>query len=381
MKQLRLKTVLAAILAGIFISLLAIQVIPASATFGIVAPPAPAFSVHSPLPPKKTSTGPARQVLVISIDGLRPDGITEARAPNLLALMRRGATATRAETIRPSVTLPSHTAMLTGLDFRRHGVVWNNYRPGHLLHPSVFSVAQEAGLSTAMLFAKDKFHFIANPAQVHWIHGPGIPRVIPKLEDVTRPDFKENVGPDASATRPAVSTTTSTKTEPPKKSDPAPKPTGPKLSTSADGLARAFQDQWPQAKYQLTFLHFGEPDGAGHGKGWMTRAYLESILKVDAALGKILKTLEDAGEADATAILITADHGGLGKNHYTRSQPDLPENVRIPWICVGPGVPPGTVINRPIRTMDTAPTALRFLGLPAPEGIDGAAVGEVFTDN
>jgi len=379
------KTVLAALLAGAFISLLVFRAILVEAEFVppfFIAPPAAGVSYHSELPPWKAAPGIARHVLIISVDGMRPDGITAAQAPNLLSLLQRGAHATHAETVRPSITLPSHTAMLTGLDFKNHGVVWNNYRPGHIAHPTVFSIARDAGLSTAMLFAKDKFHFLANPEQVHWIYGPGIPKVIQRLEDVTRPDFKENTGPDPSAPAPpkdAAAARAATLPRP----DSAPKPTAgnPKPSTSADGLARAFQAEWPEAKYQLTFIHFGEPDGAGHGRGWMGRTYLDAIVKVDAAIGKILQTLKDSGEEDATAIIVTADHGGLGRQHFLRAQPDTPENVLIPWICVGPGVDAGTVITRAIRTMDTTPTALRFLGLPVPDGIDGSVVREVFPDS
>jgi len=370
------QTALAALLAGVFISLIAFRAVVVEAEFDppfFLASPAVAISTHSDLPPPRTAPGIARHVLIISVDGMRPDGITAAQAPNLLWLMQRGAYGTHVETIRPSITLPSHTAMLTGLDFKNHGVVWNNFRPGHIEHPTVFSIAKEAGLSTAMLFAKDKFHFLANPDQVHWIYGPGIPKVIPRMEDVTRPDFRENTGPDPSASAAAKAAAVP-------KPEPAAKPGAPKLSSSADGIATAFQTEWPGAKYQLTFIHFGEPDGAGHGRGWMSRAYLDAILKVDGAIGKILQTLKDSGEEASTAIIVTADHGGLGRQHFFRAQPDTPENVSIPWICVGPGVPPGTVIPRLLRTMDTTPTALRFLGLPLPEGIDGRVVAEVFSD-
>ena len=98
----------------------------------------------SRLPP---APGPARakHVVIISIDGLRPDAIEEAPAPTLLRLIREGAYCPKAETIRPSITLPSHTAMLTGLDYSRHGVSWNNYRRGHIGHPTVFSVATQSG--------------------------------------------------------------------------------------------------------------------------------------------------------------------------------------------------------------------------------------------
>src|SRR5262245_29542499 len=115
-------------------------------------PEAPAL-----VPPKLTAAPPAHRaerVVVISVDGLRPDAIEKAPAPTLLRMIERGASCPTAETIRPSVTLPSHTSMLTGLDYRRHGVTWNNWRPGHIAHPTVFSVAAQAGLGTALFCAK-----------------------------------------------------------------------------------------------------------------------------------------------------------------------------------------------------------------------------------
>src|SRR5262245_36260715 len=65
-------------------------------------------------PPSKPRV---ERMIVISIDGLRPDAIDAADAKTLKALIARGAYCRKAQTIRPSITLPSHTSMLTGLDF------------------------------------------------------------------------------------------------------------------------------------------------------------------------------------------------------------------------------------------------------------------------
>src|SRR3990172_6441841 len=51
-----------------------------------------------PVPPK---------VLIISIDGLRPDGLLAADAPNIFALAQRGSYTWDAQTIYPPVSLPS----------------------------------------------------------------------------------------------------------------------------------------------------------------------------------------------------------------------------------------------------------------------------------
>jgi len=140
---------------------------------------------------------------------------------------------------------------------------------------------------------------------------------------------------------------------------------------------RAFAESWPAQKWPLTFVHFREADEAGHQKGWMGPEYLEGVKAVDRGLEKLLATIEKNGGFEKTALIITADHGGSGRTHYRWREPDRTENVTIPWICIGPGVPAGLKIDRVIHTYDTAPTALSFLGIGTPEGIDGKAVAEV----
>lgn len=55
-----------------------------------------------------------RNVVLVSIDGLRPDAISYFKATTLQRLIREGSSSMTARTIMPSTTLPSHTSMLTG---------------------------------------------------------------------------------------------------------------------------------------------------------------------------------------------------------------------------------------------------------------------------
>ena len=64
----------------------------------------------------------SRHVVVVSIDGLRPDAIETYGAATLQRLMREGSYTLSGSTIDPSKTLPSHTSMLTGQPPERHGV-------------------------------------------------------------------------------------------------------------------------------------------------------------------------------------------------------------------------------------------------------------------
>jgi membrane-anchored protein YejM (alkaline phosphatase superfamily) len=329
----------------------------------------PALHIGDPAPVAVlgAAPGPARaeRVIIISIDGLRPDAIEAAKAETLLSLIQKGAWGQHVETIRPSITLPSHTAMLTGLDFGHNPVVWNNYRSGYIPVPTVFSVAAQSKKSSAMLFSKDKFHYIANPACVNWVYGPPIPNKVPDKENyadatdrerlIKRDEAWEKLPPP---TKPGV-------------------PWAGNLWTSADQLAHAFNEAYPIAKWPVTFIHFREPDENGHMWGWMGAKYINGVKEVDKAIASILPTIEKMGGFGKIALIITADHGGSDRGHWKWNNQDKPENVTIPWICVGPKVPAGLKIERPLRTFDTMPTALAFLGIGAPEGIDGKAVAEV----
>ena len=86
---------------------------------------------------------------------------------------------------------------------------------------------------------------------------------------------------------------------------------------------------------------------------------------LDQQIGHFLERL--TAQADRPiAVLVTADHGGSGKNHTG----DLPENLEIPWIAWGDGVRAG-VDPGPVSILDTAPTLLALLGFPAPAGWAG----------
>ena len=117
------------------------------------------------------------RVAIISIDGLRPDAIQQAGAPNILALATRGAYSWRAQTILPSNTLPAHISMLTGYTPEEHGVTWDDYAParGQILVPTIFAVARSKGLRTGMVVGKEKFaHFRDTGACDTWtLAAPG----------------------------------------------------------------------------------------------------------------------------------------------------------------------------------------------------------------
>jgi len=109
----------------------------------------------------------AAPVLMISIDGLKPEYITQAdahgmRIPYLRTLLTNGTYAEGVVGIWPTVTYPSHTTLMTGVWPAEHGILNNqefdpfqkftggwNWYAAEIRVPTLWQVAHHAGLRTA----------------------------------------------------------------------------------------------------------------------------------------------------------------------------------------------------------------------------------------
>jgi predicted AlkP superfamily pyrophosphatase or phosphodiesterase len=280
---------------------------------------APALTAAPPLaaaPPPTLATPIADHVIILSEDGMRPDALLQARAPVHQLLMREGAYTLRARTIRQASTLPSHAAMLSGFDVAAHGLFWNSWRPerGFIKVPTVFSVAMNAGKNTAAFVGKRKLEHIAH-GSVTLFSRPGY--LCPKVVQQAAAYFKES--------RP-----------------------------------------------QIEFVHFSDPDEEGHAIGWMSEQQITAIGHADRCLGTLVEAIRSVG--DRTLLIISADHGGNGRNHSGA----IEEDRLIPWIVWGPGVRPNHRITARVSTVDTAATTLWALGYAPSPGGAGQPVLEAF---
>jgi hypothetical protein len=106
-------------------------------------------------------------VFIISFDGGNPAIMQQAEMPNFKRLAAEGAYTWQARTILPSKTLPSHTAMLTGVDIAKHQIDWNDFFPlrGQVKVPTVFELlkAAQPQAQTALFCGKIKFRHLWKP--------------------------------------------------------------------------------------------------------------------------------------------------------------------------------------------------------------------------
>src|SRR5204863_5390510 len=115
------------------------------------------------------SVGQARpaveHVVIVSIDGLRPDMMLRNNTPVMRSLMRSGCYTMWARTTEVSITLPSHVSMLTGVVPERHGIWWNIEIDKEYMKypavPTIFELAKARGLTTALAVGKGKLDALA----------------------------------------------------------------------------------------------------------------------------------------------------------------------------------------------------------------------------
>jgi predicted AlkP superfamily pyrophosphatase or phosphodiesterase len=267
------------------------------------------------------------KVLIISVDGLRPDLALRADTPNIHALVNVGSFSFWATTTAESVTLPSHTSMLTGVPPVKHGIQWNSdlplIHPVYPVFPTLFELAKQAGYTTAMVAGKSKFINLAKPGTLDWQFIPDSP----KIED-------------------------------------------PEVAARA---VQVILDHQPD----VLFVHFPSVDNAGHAYGWSSPRQMAAIEGADFCIGQVLWALDQRHLRDSTFILVTSDHGGAGLSHG----PDDPRSRHIPWIAVGPGIRRGLDLtiygDLVIHTEDTFSTAAYLLGIPIIHKVDGRPVLQI----
>lgn len=308
-------------------------------------------------------------VIHISVDGLRPDAITNlgpTYLPNFYRMRTEGAFTDNARTDYDyTETLPNHTTQLTGrgvLGSTGHNWTTNtDPDPGVTLASNkgsyvagAFDVAHDYGLRTGEYVSKSKFSLY----DTSWNGTNGALDGTPPDNGRDKIDNYINI----------VDTL----------------PLSNKLAE--DMLAQPMN---------YVFLHFADPDRIGHNNGFDPTPgsrYSDTIIAMDVRLGVIFDMIDsDPLLSGRTVILLTSDHGGTGTNHANAG---IVENYTIPFYAWGPGVSAGQDLyslnssNRqnpgtgrptyaanpqPIRNGEVGNVALKVLGLPA---IPGSTIGQ-----
>jgi len=217
-----------------------------------------------------------KTVVVVSIDALHPDALTEDHAPLTWKMLEKGSLTLRGKSTNPPKTLVAHAAMMTGIGPEAGGRLSNLWNDGE---PTVqgwtlFHAAKDHGYRTGYFYSKPKLGFL-----------------------------------DSSAVDESV------------------------LSDDATGTAVQFLKG---GEHNFVFIHISGLDIVGPEYGWLSTMYLEELSYIDQYLADVYEYLNVTG---SYLLIVTSDHAGYEKKHGG-SHPDearLPFGV-VSDICAFPEV-------------------------------------------
>lgn len=247
------------------------------------------------------------KVILISIDGMRPDGLIKCKNPYVDELKKMASYTFNARTVFPSVTLPCHMSMFHSVPPERHGTTTNIYMPQVRPINGLFEQLRSARKMSAMYYGWEPIRDVSRPGSLmesEYMHAYSFDHTDAMLTDralsyimTKKPDF--------------------------------------------------------------VFLYMVETDEkGGHENGWMSTTYLDYI---NHAIGNVKRVIEETnGEY---TVIVTADHGGHDRVHGS----DMDEDMTIPMIFYGPQFVPGKELSG-VSILDIAPTIADIIGVePARE--------------
>ena len=254
------------------------------------------------------------KVILISVDGMRPDGFLACKNPYIDEIMKKAYYTLDGQTVLPSVTLPCHMSLFHSVPPQRHGITTNLYLPMARPINGLFEQLRKFEKKNAFFYSWGELKDLYKPSS---------------LADCR---FMSGQQHDWAKITDQL----------------------------ADAAAAYLQSDTPD----FLFLYLGETDEVGHKYGWMSEEYLASVAHAFDAIERVRKALPEG-----YVLMVTADHGGHDRIHGT----DLPEDTTIPFLAYGEGYTAGTVFEA-VDIKDIAPTIVKHLGVPTDSDWEGKAL-------
>src|SRR5713226_9154706 len=293
--------------------------------------------------PRALAAGnPAPNVVVITIDTLRPDhlgcyGYKQIRTPNIDALAADGIRFERAYTSVP-VTLPSHTVIFTGtypIYSGMHDFAANKLSP---TQPTLASVLKEHGYTTGAVVASavlDSRFGLNHGFDFYYDHFDFSRLQESNLDEMERPG---NVVADV----------------------------------TLDWLTKNYQKKF------FLWMHLYDPHypyrpPAPYSQEYASHPYDGEIAFADAQVGRLLRFLKEKGLYQNTLIVLSGDHGESLGEHGEKTHGFFIYNatLRVPLILHLPGEASAKTVTDLVNLADLMPTVLQILKVDVPSQVQG----------
>jgi predicted AlkP superfamily pyrophosphatase or phosphodiesterase len=243
-----------------------------------------------------------RHLVLISIDGLRPEiylrtGELGLRLPNLSSIKESGVYAERMTGVLPTVTYPSHTTMVTGVPPSVHGIIDNHKKTGEaylqaadIRVPTLWEVAQKAGLTTAIVTWPASYG-----AAVDFLIPENLSMGVADVPGLIRAGSSPGLFERLEATTGEVDLPSFEQADAGEKLD----------AMTADFAAQVLREHRPR----LLLAHFLDADHWQHIAGPDSAEAYRAFERVDAHIGTLIDAAKAAGIFADTYFLIVGDHG------------------------------------------------------------------------
>lgn len=228
--------------------------------------------------PKQTGKCPSSfqgtpPLILISLDGFRPDYLERGFSPTLNRIARCGTTADFIYPVFPSKTFPNHISIVTGVNPETHGIIDNTMfdptinktfearspdflNPMWYLKDPIWVTAEKQGKKTAAFF------YLGSEVKIHNI----LPTYYKK--------YASNVS----------------------------------FNARADQILE-WLDLPPAKRPSLLMIYANQPDNAGHWHGPNSNEVNEAVRSVDQMVERLFVGLQSRNLLDCVNIIIMSDHG------------------------------------------------------------------------
>lgn len=263
----------------------------------------------------------AGHVLLIGLDGWGAYSVPKAHdIPNLKSLMENGSYTLHKRSVLKSESAINWASMFNGAPTEMHGYCnWNSRTPevpsaytnSRGIYPTIYSLLHEQRpkATTGCLMEWDGIKYLVDSAAIGYVA------------------VAQNYEKDSTQ------------------------------------LCRMAEQYIKEKKPTFLAVCFDQIDHVGHAIGHDTPAYYDVVASIDVQIGRLIQALKDAGIYDDTVIIVTADHGGIGRSHGGNSLMEM----EIPYIVCGKGIKKGMTITDTVIQYDTAATIAEIFGLQRPQ--------------
>ncbi|UCD28410.1 MAG: sulfatase-like hydrolase/transferase, partial [Planctomycetota bacterium] len=146
-----------------------------------------------------------------------------------------------------------------------------------------------------------------------------------------------------------------------------------KLPANRNIREKRFEQEWSRR----TVADIDKPGMGDPSIREFLRIYYGSVKLIDDQVGRILKTLDHAGQTDNTLIIFTADHGDMVGGHgmaWKSTTAFYEEVVNVPLLIRYPRMFKPHVNEMAVDHVDFMPTILDLLGKPIPNYVQGQSL-------